>query len=91
MSQQPLWYPSNDLVAQLAHFFAGLGAPLLALTLWHASIAPVVTFAAFVAYAALKEFVFDALVEKQPTSANARDFTFYALGLAVAMTAWHFH
>lgn len=87
----PLWYPSANLDAQFAH--VGWGALLVtAVALgWRATkrplgIAPVWagTVLALV-YAAVKEFAFDVLVERDGFRNGAADFAFYAIGVAVAI------
>jgi hypothetical protein len=84
-TKKPLWYPSADLDAQFAHALAGSTAVFGVEALWHGHWC--VGWMAIFVFAALKEFIFDELVEGQPFSANLRDFGFYMLGAAVASTA----
>jgi hypothetical protein len=81
----PLWYPSEDLDAQFAHALAGATSVFGTQVLWpgHWWVGLLSIFL----FAALKEFVFDALVELQPFHANLRDFGFYMLGAAAAAIA----
>lgn len=82
---KPIWYPSADLVAQIAHFLAGALAvigttKLLKKPAWQGA-------AGITVFAAVKEFLFDALIERQGFFDNATDFGFYLLGALAAMIA----
>jgi hypothetical protein len=82
---KPLWYPSEDLDAQFAHALAGMTAVFGAQALWPGywwmgAIGILI-------FAALKEFLFDALIEQQPFHVNLRDFGFYMLGAALSAIA----
>ncbi|HEV1992487.1 MAG TPA: hypothetical protein VGR34_06450 [Candidatus Dormibacteraeota bacterium] len=81
----PLWYPSEDLDAQFAHALAGTTTVFGAEVLWpgHGWIGLTGIFV----FAALKEFIFDAIVEAQPFTANLRDFGFYMLGAGISTAA----
>jgi len=78
----PHWFPSADLDAQFAHALAGTTAVFGAEALWpgHGWVGLTGIFV----FAALKEFIFDSVVEAQPFIANLRDFGFYMLGAGIA-------
>jgi hypothetical protein len=87
----PLWYPSANLDAQFAH--VGWGALLVSAVAlgWQAARRPLgvapewagVVLTIF--YAAVKEFVFDVVVEGDGFRNGAVDFAFYCVGIAAAM------
>lgn len=81
----PLWLPSADLDAQFAHALAAMTAVFGAEALWrgHGWIGLTGIFV----FAALKEFIFDSVVEAQPFPANLRDFGFYMLGAGISTAA----
>lgn len=79
------WMPSFNLVAQLAHFGWG-GFIVTSFALfgmeWFG-------FLGLFAFAALKEFVFDALIEEQSFQDNALDFGIYLTGGMAALLIVH--
>jgi hypothetical protein len=87
----PLWYPSANLDAQFAH--VGWGALLVSAVAldWRAArrplgLAPVWAGVGLtLVYAAAKEFAFDVLVEGDGLRNGAVDFSFYCVGIAVAI------
>jgi hypothetical protein len=83
--KKPLWFPSEELDAQFAHALAGTTAVFGMETLWPGHWW--VGWTAICIFAALKEFIFDSLVEGQPFRANLHDFDFYMLGAGVASAA----
>lgn len=85
MSKKPLWFPSEDLDAQFAHALAGSTAVFGLQVLWPGHWW--VGWMGIFVFSALKEFIFDELVEGQPFAANLRDFGFYMLGAAAASSA----
>lgn len=80
------WMPSPDLIAQLAHIFAGIACPLAVVAIFpkkkHILIWAVCLFAV---YAATKEFIFDKFIEQQSAVNNAKDFLFYMTGVVGAV------
>ena len=78
----PIWYPSEEVDAQAAH--AGWGMALfLMVCYWGWGLlggAMVV-----VGWAAVKEFVFDIVIEKDTWDSSAVDFAFYLVGAVVGL------
>ncbi len=75
------WQPSPELIAQLAHY--GWGALIVMIFasfghVWWGVLASV-------AWASVKEFVFDTYVERAPFKDNLQDFSFYMLGMSTAL------
>jgi hypothetical protein len=87
VASNPIWYPSPNLIAQLAH--VGWGFLLVMATLfigrWRKWADPVAAAVMVVAmYAEIKEFAFDIYIEKDPFMSSAKDFAFYMVGIAAA-------
>jgi hypothetical protein len=81
----PLWYPSAWLDSQLAHFFAGAFLVLalaLKLRLWWA-------WGLLLAWIAVKEWVFDILVEKDTALSSAVDSALYVVGGLLGTAVYH--
>lgn len=79
-----LWFPSGNLIAGLSHFAWGALVVLAFALFGHLWIG----LGAMAAFAAIKEFVFDALVEGQTTKDNLTDFVEYAGGFVLALVLW---
>lgn len=73
--------PSPNLIAQLAHFAWGALIVLLFAIFGREGLGIVITFA----FAAVKEFVWDRFVEKQPFVNNLDDFIVYSAGVGAAI------
>ena len=84
----PRWKDNPNFNAQAAHFAVGYGVAVTAR--WRFSRQLRWIAWAFVGYAALKEFWYDANYEipKQIFRDNLEDFAFYILGLLVGLFAW---
>lgn len=78
MSDKPIWTPSTNLIAQIAHFEAGM----LGTILW-----PGWGAAIMFCWALLKEFIWDTLIEDATFESNLTDFAFYCVGI-VAGGLW---
>ena len=72
----PHWMPSPDFIAQAAHF--GWGCLIVvAFSLFRGMV---YGFFGVLAYAAVKEFVFDKYIEQQKFGDNLKDFAFWVAG-----------
>lgn len=79
----PIWYPSDEVDAQMAHLGWGMAIILGSTFMWGLVWALV----ALELWAAVKEFCFDILIEKDTWLSSLFDWSMYqvggALGLAV--------
>ncbi len=83
----PLWYPTCNEGFQAAHFFAATTIGLLCRLLKYPAISCICLILAF---ALVKEFVFDILVEQDTWANSLEDFLYYLVGALVCGLLFRF-
>lgn len=78
----PVWYPSEEVDAQMAHVGWGIAFVLL-VHVWGGGL--LLGLLVVLAWATLKEFVFDIVIEQDSWASSAVDFAFYCVGAAMGM------
>lgn len=75
----PIWYPSDEVDAQMAHLGWGAFISFAGSTIW----GPGVGAAMLLAWATLKEFAFDIVIEEDTWLDSLFDWSMYLVGGAI--------
>jgi hypothetical protein len=79
-----IWIPTLDDISQTAHIFI---ASTVVLASAHFAKRPWTGFWIAIAWAGVKEFIFDPIIEQDSWESCLWDFAFYCLGAAITILA----